>query len=179
MSKTEELLEQLELTPGDWSIRLTLIEAALRNGDAAFARRLVRASPSDQPTPPEVQVRLHTLLTKGVEPLPAPPVPPDKNPPVAPPVPPAAPDEDLEPAAKEAPVLAFPRTEFEGGLSALIESDMPAMSRRSAPGKRAKARQAPHPDLAAVKAKWENYDGGLELVVLEPTDFVEAPSTVP
>ena len=179
MSKTEELLEQLELTPGDWSIRLTLIEAALRNGDAAFARRLVRASPSDQPTPPEVQVRLHTLLTKGVEPLPAPPVPPDKNPPVAPPVPPAAPDEDLEPAAKEAPVLAFPRTEFEGGLSALIESDLPAMSRRSAPGKRAKARQAPHPDLAAVKAKWENYDGGLELVVLEPTDFVEAPSTVP
>lgn len=30
-----------------------------------------------------------------------------------------------------------------------------------------------------MKAKWENYEGGLELVALEPTDFVEAPSTAP
>ena len=184
MSETEELLERLELTPGDWSARLALIEMALRKGDTAFAKRLVRASPSDQPTPPEVQVRLHALLTKGVEPLPAPPappesaspspVPPEETPPVAPP-PPA---EEPAPVLKEEPA-APPRTEFEGGLSALIESDLPETPRTTAPKKRGNSRPALRPDSAAVKAKWENYEGGLELVALEPTDFVEAPSNAP
>jgi len=182
MSKIEELLERLELTPGDWSARLALIEILLRKGDTAFAKRLVRASPSDQPTPPDVQVRLHTLLTKGVEPLPDPPertlpspVPPEETPSAAPP----RPAEEPAPAFKEEPVPAPPRTEFAGGLSALIESVLPETPRTTAPEKRAGSRPALRPDPAAVKAKWENYDGGLELVTLEPTDFVEAPSTAP
>ncbi len=185
MSETEELLERLELTPGDWPTRLALVEIALRKGDTAFAKRLVRASPSDEPTPPEVQVRLHALLTKGVEPLPAPPappeshfpspVPPEETPPAAPP-PPA---EEPTPVAKEEPVSTPPRTEFEGGLSALIESDLPGTPRTDVPKKRATPRPAPRPDPAAVKAKWDNYEGGLELVALEPTDFIEAPSTAP
>ena len=184
MSEIEELLERLELTPGDWSARLALIEILLRKGDTAFAKRLVRASPSDQPTPPEVQVRLHTLLTKGVEPLPAPPVPsesivpspvpPEATPPVAPP-----PVEEPAPVQKEEPVSTPPRTEFEGGLSALIESDLPETSRTTSRKKRSGSRPALRPDPAAVKAKWDNYEGGLELVALEPTDFVEAPSTAP
>lgn len=107
MSETEELLERLELTPGDWSARLELIEMALRKGDPAFAKRLVRASPSDQPTPPEVQVRLHALLTKGVEPLPAPPAPPESispspvSPEETPPVAPPLPAEEPAPVLKE------------------------------------------------------------------------------
>jgi len=177
MSETEELLERLELTPGDWAARLALIEIAVRKGDNAFAKRLVRASPSDQPTPPEVQIRIHTLLTKGVE------APPPEA--VATPVPVPVPAEEPWPAEVPQPEAGIkpestpPRSSLEGGLSALIESDLPAEPRRASSGKNAKARPAPHPDLAAVKAKWENYDGGLELVALEPNDFIEAPSTAP
>jgi len=180
MSETEELLERLELTPGDWAARLALIEIAVRKGDIAFAKRLVRASPSDQPTPTEVQIRIHTLLTKGVEAPPPEPVATAAPTPV--PVPVAEepwPAEVPEPEAESNPASAPPRSSLEGGLSALIESDLPVEPRRASSGKSAKARPAPHPDLAAAKAKWESYDGGLELVTLDPTDFVEAPSTAP
>ena len=66
MSEKEKLLERLERKPEDWLARVTLIEIAIREGDVSFAKRLVRASPSDVPTPPEIQIRIHTLLTKGV-----------------------------------------------------------------------------------------------------------------
>jgi hypothetical protein len=180
MSETEELLERLELTPGDWAARLALIEIAVRKGDTAFAKRLVRASPSDQPTPPEVQIRIHTLLTKGIEAqasIPPEPVTSPTPTPTPTPVPAEEPQPAKVPEAK--PESTPPRSSLEGGLSALIESDLPAEPRRASSGKSAKARPAPHPDLAAVKAKWESYDGSLELVALEPNDFVEAPSTAP
>jgi hypothetical protein len=176
MSKTEALLERLELTPGDWSARVELIEIAVREGDIAFAKRLVRASPSDHPTPPEVQLRIHTLLTKGPEPRPVPPVAPGENLPAAPAVPPV---EAQEPAVREEAVSSAHRPEFESGLSALIESDLPVTPDKSAFRKKAKVPKAPHPSLATVKAKWENYDGGLNLVTIEATDLVERPSDAP
>ena len=67
MRKTRSaILEELERSPGDWTIRIEAIEAALRDGDNDGARQLVREDPSLDPLPPEIQLRLHTLMTKGV-----------------------------------------------------------------------------------------------------------------
>jgi len=68
MSGKADLLEQLKRSPDDWPSRFELMEFAMRAGDVAEARRLVRESPSDQPTPPEWQARIHALFTKGPEP---------------------------------------------------------------------------------------------------------------
>lgn len=61
----QELEEALNRAPEDWSARLRLIEARIRNDDMEGARRLVRESPDEFPLPPELQYRLHTLLTQG------------------------------------------------------------------------------------------------------------------
>lgn len=60
------ILEELKISPGDWTIRIEAIEVALREGDDEGARKLVREDPSPDPVPPEIMVRLHTLMTQGV-----------------------------------------------------------------------------------------------------------------
>lgn len=65
MIDKELLLDELTLNPGNWDVRIVLVELAVREGDLAGAKRLVRASPDGMPTPPAIQARLHTLLTKG------------------------------------------------------------------------------------------------------------------
>jgi hypothetical protein len=97
MSSKESLFAQLEQSPGDWVARIALIELAVRAGDIREAKRLVRASPSDVPTPTEIQVRLHTLLTRGIEALEAPPQRSAKDPV---PVPPEAPSPPEPPESK-------------------------------------------------------------------------------
>ncbi len=66
MNGKETLFAQLEQSPEDWGVRIALIEWAVREGDLAGAKRLVRASPAGVPTPPQIQIRLHALLTQGV-----------------------------------------------------------------------------------------------------------------
>lgn len=51
--------------PEDWSLRIRLIEAAVRRDDMAEARRYVRESPDESPLPPDLQYRLHTMLVHG------------------------------------------------------------------------------------------------------------------
>ena len=200
MSEKEKLLERLERKPEDWLARVTLIEMAIREGDVSFAKRLVRASPSDVPTPPEIQIRIHALLTKGVAALPpvtaaevasGKPVQavPEKAKPEAAPVVadlpvkhPAPDDKEVKPV--EGISLAAPSTspyrEFDGGLGALIESHIPVAVVKK-PERRKRGSQAKVPSLNrdSAKKKWENYDGGLELVTLEPGEYVEPPSTAP
>ncbi|MCP5539604.1 MAG: hypothetical protein H7A53_00385 [Akkermansiaceae bacterium] len=77
-----ELESLLARCPEDWSVRLRLIEERIARDDTDGARRLVRESPGDGPLPPELQYRLHTLMTRGktalglVEALPSFPAPP-------------------------------------------------------------------------------------------------------
>ncbi len=61
------ILEELKKSPADWTIRIDAIEAALRLGDRELAKQLVREDPSKGPLPAEIQVRLHTFLTQGVQ----------------------------------------------------------------------------------------------------------------
>ena len=70
MDQADDILERLELAPDNWNLRLEAIENAVRMGDSEEARRLVRESPGDAPTPDDVQVRLHSLLTLGATALP-------------------------------------------------------------------------------------------------------------
>ena len=211
MSEKEKLLERLERKPEDWLARVTLIEIAIREGDVSFAKRLVRASPSDVPTPPEIQIRIHTLLTKGVAAL----SPTTEQPATGPSIqsvqavaeeakPEATPIEGLTvkdpltedkavtsadrkkeavptslPASPASP--ASPYRDLGGGLSALIESEIPlAVEKKPEPRKRRGSyAKAPSLDRVSAKDKWENYEGGLELVVLDPGEYVEPPSTTP
>jgi len=68
MSAKAQLQEQLKSSPEDWSVRFALMEIALREGALPEAKRLVRESPADRPVPSEWQVRIHALLTRGIEP---------------------------------------------------------------------------------------------------------------
>lgn len=52
-------------SPEDWSVRLRLIEERAREDDMDGARALVRESPDEAPLPPELQYRLHTIMTQG------------------------------------------------------------------------------------------------------------------
>ena len=205
MSEKEKLLERLERKPEDWLARVTLIEIAIREGDVSFAKRLVRASPSDVPTPPEIQIRIHTLLTKGVAAL----SPTTEQPATGPSIqsvqavaeeakPEATPNEGLtvkDPLTEDKAVTsadrkkeavptllpASPYRDLGGGLSALIESEIPlAVEKKPEPRKRRGSyAKAPSLDRVSAKDKWENYEGGLELVVLDPGEYVEPPSTTP
>lgn len=61
----DELYEELDRVPEDWSIRIRLVEGAVSQGDVEEARRLVRESPDDYPLPAELQDRIHALLTRA------------------------------------------------------------------------------------------------------------------
>lgn len=62
---SNDLYAELNRAPEDWSIRLRLIEAAIRQGNREEAKRLVRSSPDEgQPLPPDLQDRIRLLLTE-------------------------------------------------------------------------------------------------------------------
>lgn len=63
-------LSHLSENPGDWEIRIRAIEDFIRVDDLDSARRLVRESPEDAPTPAHLQYHLHSLLTRGKAALP-------------------------------------------------------------------------------------------------------------
>ena len=65
MSSDESILQQLEQDPGNWDLRIRVIEDAVRGNDMDEARRLVRESPDDIIPEDEIKVRLHALLTGG------------------------------------------------------------------------------------------------------------------
>lgn len=201
MNDKELLLDHLSLHPEDWETRLILIETALREGNAPEAKRLVRASPAHLPTPPEVQVRLHELLTKGVA---DPPDPVAAEPPPQPcvgegrnsvKVTVAAPHKSSSgevPAPGESgkgPIAAREssanlRSDVGGGLGALLEEESsPRPTSRnggrttSRTGAARNKRRGPAIDRDAAREKWDRYDGGLELVVYERPDLPERPAS--
>lgn len=59
------LYAELERSPEDWSVRIRLVEAAMARGDLDEGKRLVRESPGDRALPPELQDRIHSLLSGG------------------------------------------------------------------------------------------------------------------
>ncbi|MDB2497486.1 hypothetical protein N9X25_10110, partial [Verrucomicrobiales bacterium] len=65
MKDADSILEELENSPGDWSLRILAIERKIQTGDIFAARQLVREDPSIDPVPADIQVKLHELLTKG------------------------------------------------------------------------------------------------------------------
>ncbi len=61
----QELYEELEKSPEDWSVRLRLIRSAVEAGEVDEAKRLVRESPDEGPLPTELQQQIHSLLVEG------------------------------------------------------------------------------------------------------------------
>ncbi|NOX98379.1 MAG: hypothetical protein GXP30_01350, partial [Verrucomicrobia bacterium] len=60
------LAERLAQSPLDWGARLALIQAYVIRERADDAKRLVRDSPDEAgPPPPQIQFRLHRLMTEG------------------------------------------------------------------------------------------------------------------
>lgn len=184
MIDKEPLYARLEEFPEDWENRIALIEIAIREDDPAAAKRLVRASPAHVATPPEIQVRLHALLTRGkaaLDPLPSPPepMPAASAPEVTAPTPPREPDPSTP--------VATPSLEAGGGLAALVESDRtpPWRQRQDQPISsrthrgRSSAASAPTLVRPPARDKWADYDGGLELVPLEVPERIEKPSSAP
>jgi len=182
MIDKEPLYARLEEFPEDWENRIALIEIAIREDDPAAAKRLVRASPAHVATPPEIQIRLHALLTRGkaaLDPLPSPPepMPAAVDPEVTAPSPPREPDPST--------LTATPSADAGGGLAALVESDRtPPLRQRqdqSISSRTHRGRSSAAPTLVRPPArdKWADYDGGLELVPLEVPEKIEKPSSAP
>lgn len=182
MIDKEPLYARLEEFPEDWENRIALIEIAIREDDPAAAKRLVRASPAHVATPPEIQVRLHALLTRGkaaLDPLPA----------TLEPVPAvSASEEPITAVSREPEPFTIAETsmpEAGGGHGALVESDITAASkpRRDQPivprTRRGRSSAAPTLARQPPRDKWADYDGGLELVPLEVPEKIEKPSSAP
>lgn len=178
MIDKEPFFARLEAFPDDWENRLVLIELAIRDDDLAGAKRLVRAAPTHIVTPPEIQRRLHALLTRGRAAL---------EPPAPEPTP-IGPESSTEPAPTCVAEASPPRSvsrETDGGLAALVETDAANPAERRWPS------PSPPGDIPCLSAtapalarrlsrhKWANYDGCLDLVPLELPDKVERPSSAP
>lgn len=187
MNGKEQLFAQLEQFPEDWEIRIALIEIAVAEGDLQGAKRLVRASPPGIPTPPGIQVRLHTLLTRGV-PAPLPKAEPDSGPPpdLSPPpetnrLSPESPGSDSKNG--EQTLTPVPASDgLAGGLGALVETEVTRLHAASRGESRVAATGEGRTvvvDKASLKDKWRDYDGGLELVPLDPLEKFEPPSNAP
>lgn len=205
MTLKEKLYDKLELDPGNWDVRIQLIEMAVVEGNMPTAKRLVRASPGNLPTPPEIQVRLHSLLTGNAGVHTAPPAHgPEVVPAVVAPEPgagvsidPGSPlddprgdapmiNEELltsdptmvrdEPRAEMSCAVRSPFDELGGGLSALVETDDKETVERQSSSRRKKA---PEVKREAIREKWANYDGGLELATLDLRPLADLPSLAP
>ena len=167
MKTLDSLLAGLKASPDDWNLRIEAIEFLVRAGDKEGAKQLVREDTSDQPNSYEIQLRLHTALTRGV------PSPPDEA------------DEGVEGERSEANVDSReqeaekgdvresepqadsePETETEseiaprGGLGALMEEDGPKVDLSISKVDAA----APKIRWEAARERWRNYEGGLNLV---------------
>ncbi len=178
MIDKEPFFARLEAFPEDWENRLALIEFAIGADDLAGAKRLVRAAPSHIVTPPEIQRRLHALLTRGKAALEPP----------APELKPIAPESSTEPAPASFSEASSPRSvsaEMSGGLAALVEADNTNSAEGrwapSSPSDTRPRRSAAAPALARQPSrhKWANYHGGLVLVPLEFPDQIRRPSSGP
>ncbi|MDF1858826.1 MAG: hypothetical protein P1U87_01355 [Verrucomicrobiales bacterium] len=183
MKDADSIFEALEKTPEDWNVRILAIEEMIQRGDVFGARKLVREDPSGSATPPEIQVRLHELLTKGAAALAEKPEPGPEEAPPSTPEPPEPPEPREEPVAEEsdAPekVESKKPSPFEesygGGLGALMEGEPEAKPLPSAP---------PLPDAPEIRfekaiARWREYDGNLNLVPNENAVLPDRISTAP
>ncbi len=169
MSDDESILDRLDRAPADWGVRILAIEEAIRGGNLDGAKRLVRDSPSDAPTPDEIRIRVHALLTQGVAALESEPAS-EESSVKAPPEPPAEEEPTEEPVEfGRSPIPAdnSPFDELDGGLGALVECE--AFSER---GELESTDEPPDNDYSdALRIdtssgweRWEDYDGELELV---------------
>ncbi len=182
MSSDESILQQLEQDPGNWDLRIRVIEDAVRGNDMDEARRLVRESPDDIIPEDEIKVRLHALLTGGPAALGvaeteavAEKAEPDKEPESEPvkknpkevrrdeePGPVRA---EPDPVVAEQPKACAFDEDVDGGLGALIERDETGPVESDFEVEKPRGRKAaPTVDWDEVRAKWEDYDGDLELV---------------
>lgn len=181
----DNFLEMLDQSPEDWSLRIRAIEECIRRGDKDRARNLVRTSPDSSPLPPELQVRLHALLTKGIESVePLEEFQPAEKAPVeevntVEPVP--KPEKKIEVSEKSEPV-SEPKTEqkppgesFTGGLGALIEEQFPLSPQEKT--------KPPLPettvDLSLAGKRWKAYQGNILLTRGEIPRPEDAPVSVP
>lgn len=182
MSSNESILRQLEQDPGNWDLRIRVIENAVRGNDMNEARRLVRESPDEIIPEDEIKVRLHALLTGGPAALGvseteevAGKTEPDKEPetePVKETPKKIRRDEEPGPFRPEPdPVVAeqLKASAFDegvdGGLGALIEWNETGSIQSDSQVEKPSARKvAPTVDWNEVRSKWEDYDGDLELV---------------
>ncbi len=176
----KDFLKLLDQSPEDWSLRIRAIEEFVRHGDKDGARRLVRKSPDSSPLPPELQVRLHTLLTKGidaVEPLEekwedrvVPPQRAEEEEKEEQKIDPVSPPENdeindtvdapSEPKTEPQKSRKPPGESLGGGLGALIEEDIPP------PQKTRKAPPLPRTttvDLSLAGKRWKAYQGNINL----------------
>lgn len=169
MNATEEILEKLDQHPEDWEIRIRAIELAIHRGDLAEARRFVRESPPEVETPPEVQVRLHALLT-GASSVPLIEAP-ERSEPV-----PAEPEsiEVIHPESEEELVAG---RDYGGGFAALIEDDSGSKSEAETSEFAEEIARPPAPRLqkAAPGNRWADYDGDFDLVDAEFVPRYERP----
>ncbi|MAS97034.1 MAG: hypothetical protein CMO55_27910 [Verrucomicrobiales bacterium] len=148
MNPAESIAEKLKKSPEDWDIRILAIEEAVRAGDLSKAKQLVREDPSDDPTPPDIKVRLHRLLTQGVSE--------------------GASIDDLNERDKNNSTSVDSRqgrvievvppeperlTRERGGGAALAETEWEKINS-----------PAPSVERGSMKSKWDDYDGELVLV---------------
>lgn len=175
-SRLQDLEDSLQQSPEDWSLRLRLIEERVRVDDMDGARALVRDSPDEAPLPPDLQFRLHTLMTQGAAALP----PEEGDSPVLEPVPsPDPPAETPEEAKSKEPtdpaeVAPTRRGERERKSAAVFseKSESTAPDKKSTPESvidRTPIEEVGYQklDLSVLREKgrqrWEAYEGDLQL----------------
>ena len=167
MKDVNSLLALLKESPHDWNIRIEAVEHLLRTGDKEGAQRLVREDPSEDPNSFEIQLRLHTAFTRGVPPLSEETAGGHEE---EPPAGGVHSDEtetalvDLEKKQDSKKVVARAKLESEIspglGLGALIEQ----FEEEDVYLPKKIVQEASKIRWDAAVTRWENYDGGLNLV---------------
>lgn len=149
----ERLREQLSAVPEDWNVRIALIECLAGQGDLAGAKHLVRTSPDCVATPPEIQVRLHDILTQ--------------------------PSQESS-TLSEGSTASFGDS---GGAALIEDDFIPSFARRRSlpppPQHQHHSSLPPPPRLRRNSSteKWSGYDGRFHLATLNLDEKAEAPST--
>lgn len=186
MKDADSILEELEKSPGDWSLRILAIEHKIQTGDIFAARQLVREDPSTDPVPADIQVKLHELLTKGASAAPAAQAPEAEETPVPleseqTPVP-VEPEPPRQEGLAEKPTQSFFELQEKpsGGLGALIASD-PIESAPQEESRKPGKLLPTAPEIRFEKAiqRWQEYDGNLLLVENENPILPDRPSSAP